>query len=114
MKCPGCSMSVGDIHGPNCALFIPLTAVTEEHCTTEVNTVSVVDDTPTNGDCYDEDTGEYLGQLESGLQEGTVTIDKSIPVQISMYVNGYWYIFRPSHKCKYEEEVKDGKSESKA
>jgi hypothetical protein len=45
------------------------------------------------GDTYDEDTGNFLGSLD--LPEG-------VPAQIAVFIDGYWYIFKPSHRYKHE------------
>lgn len=54
------------------------------------------------GDCYDEDTGEYLGllsntQIEAGQHLAT------LPAQISVFYEGYWYIFKPQSRYKEGE-----------
>jgi hypothetical protein len=47
-------------------------------------------DSPIPGDSYDEDSGEFLGNLTDG--EGNEL--RSIPAQISIAMNGYWYLFK--------------------
>lgn len=59
-----------------------------------------------NGDCYDEDTGIYLGQLtdtETAAAPALQTLN-SLPAQISIFYEGYWYIFKPQSKYKEEKE----------
>lgn len=57
----------------------------------------VEDVAPTEtGDAYDEDTGEYLA---------TLNLTNGLPAQISVFHEGYWYVFKPNGRYK-DEEVK--------
>lgn len=47
-----------------------------------------------DGDTYDEDTGDFLGNLDLGIVENT------LPAQIGIFHNGYWYIFKPQERYK--------------
>lgn len=112
-QCPSCKQEVGFLHLQDCKVAIADTlvepmedkpAVTETEVSQLESAINFGD--VSNGDCYDEDTGEYLGQLESGLIEGTVPMtgpDAAIPAQISMYFNGYYYVFKPTNRYKEEK-----------
>lgn len=71
--------------GCSCFLLANETLVAGEMATTDV---------PTDGDTYDEDTGRYLETLE---------IAEGLPAQISIFYQGYWYVFKPSSRYKHEQ-----------
>lgn len=56
-----------------------------------------------NGDLYDEDTGEYLATLEIAMDsQGVGKIsDGSIPASLSIFFNGYWYIYKIDSRYKH-------------
>ena len=59
-----------------------------------------------NGDCFDRDTGSYLGEVS--LTVDSISPDKpSMPVAIEIYFNGYWYTFNPTSKRILEEGEKE-------
>lgn len=45
---------------------------------------------PTIGDCYDGDTGEFLGNMTDGEGEPFITA----PVSIEIFVSGFWYVYK--------------------
>jgi hypothetical protein len=47
------------------------------------------------GDLYDEDSGEFLGNV--------APVDKSLPAQLSYFHAGYWYIFKPDSRYKQQD-----------
>lgn len=47
------------------------------------------------GDVYDEDTGEFLGNLQ--------LTDQTLPAQLAFYHQGFWYIFKPDSRYKHED-----------
>lgn len=56
------------------------------------------------GDCYDEDTGDFLGSLT--IESIIPGVDTGIPAQIAIFHKGYWYIFKP--QSRYKEGEQDG------
>lgn len=50
------------------------------------------------GDTFDEDTGAFLGQLS----EITTETVHRFPVQIAVYLDGYYYIYKLDRKEKQE------------
>lgn len=52
---------------------------------------------PTIGDCYDDDTGDFLGNLTDGNGEPFATI----PANITMFMGGYWYVYKMDSRTEY-------------
>jgi hypothetical protein len=60
-----------------------------------------------NGVIFDEDTGQHLGILADNLhdEENTTLIPiKTIPATLSVFLDGYWYIY----KLDSREQAEDG------
>lgn len=56
-----------------------------------------------NGDLYDEDTGEYLATIELTKEQNHPTVGdaESIPASLSIFFNGYWYIYKIDSRYKH-------------
>lgn len=52
-----------------------------------------------NGDLFDEDSNDSLGQIE--LVNGT------LPAQLSIYLNGFLYVYKIDRRYGYETESKE-------
>jgi len=63
----------------------------------------------TNGDLYDEDSGEHLGTFDVKDAHEGKEID-TIPASLSVYMNGYFYVYVIQRR--YKEGEKDGKEEA--
>lgn len=66
-----------------------------------------------NGTAFDEDSGVCLGHLteHESAAEAPLTI---LPAKISLYFNGYWYIYKMDTKVEAQKEEKeDGDKEIK-
>jgi len=61
--------------------------------------VEVGIETPENGDCYDADSGEFLGTLDPLVNTET----KHITIELTILHEGEMYVFKLSHKYKDEE-----------
>lgn len=59
-------------------------------------------DKPTTGDVWDEDSGEYLGTIDL-TEEGK----QVLPAQLSVWFEGYFYIFKPQSKYKDESNSQE-------
>lgn len=70
--------------------------------------VAIETPAPDNGDCYDEDTGTYLGQLTDTQLTEEASLE-TLPAQIALFHAGYWYVFKPSHRYK-EDDTKPNPS----
>jgi len=57
----------------------------------------------TNGDLYDEDSGEHLGQIDVKDAHASKEID-TIPAKLSVFMNGYFYVFNMHARYKAEDE----------
>ena len=55
----------------------------------------------TNGECYDEDSGINIGEID--LKENSTGIE-TLPAQLSVFFNGYWYIFHAVSRYKEGEQ----------
>mgnify|MGYP003403857338 FL=1 len=55
-----------------------------------------------NGDLFDEDSGEYLGEIDVKDAHNGKEID-TLPAGISVFFNGYFYIFAIKGRYKAEE-----------
>lgn len=53
---------------------------------------------PTPGDCYDEDSGDFLALLTDGNGDEL----RLPPVNISIFVGGYWFVYKMSHKVEHQ------------
>lgn len=60
-----------------------------------------------NGDIYDEDLGRYLATMELKV-EGDAK--ESIPAKLSIYMDGYWYVYTPI--ARYKQEKEDAQSQT--
>lgn len=61
-----------------------------------------------NGQIFDEDSGQQLGQLAENLYDETATElipIKAIPANLSVYFNGHWYYYSMTGKAKHEDNV---------
>jgi len=56
-----------------------------------------------NGDLYDEDSGEHLGQIDVKDAHDGKEVD-TIPAKLSMYMNGYFYVFNMHARYKAEDD----------
>lgn len=54
----------------------------------------------TNGECYDEDSGDHIGEIDLKDINGVETL----PAQLSVFFNGYWYIFHAVSRYKEGEQ----------
>lgn len=62
-----------------------------------------------NGDTYDEDSGEFLGRLTYTVGDKGNSEDEQMnlpPAKLSVYIDGYWYIYSMESKIKEEQNVK--------
>ena len=63
-----------------------------------------------NGDCFDEDSGEYLACLTyPALEENTDIAFPEVemrlpPANISVYIDGYWYNYKMDSKVNAMEK----------
>lgn len=121
MYCPECKTEEGTPHKEDCKLKLidftgaeervnrliesrkPFTQKEVEQGVEEMEKLLDVKEPSELGDTYDEDTGEYLGQLTTGAARILTTL----PVQISIFYEGYWYIFKPQSRYKEEKENND-------
>jgi hypothetical protein len=58
-----------------------------------------------NGDLYDEDTGTYFGAIDPEFL-------KEMPINIGMFLNGVWYIYKLDHK--YREGTQNAQEDKDA
>lgn len=66
-----------------------------------------------NGDCFDEDDGSYLGNLD--LRDEVEMKEKdTLPAKISVYFDGYFYIFQPVSRYKAQGEGEHNAEENKS
>jgi hypothetical protein len=83
-----------------------LANVSEEH---HVHVHVNVEETKyTNGEIYDEDTGQQLGILADNLHEDNaeeLTPIKTIPATLSVYLDGYWYEYKLDSRHKHEDTI---------
>lgn len=66
--------------------------------------------TRTDGDAFDEDSGDYLGNLTYNV-EGADIMDLP-PANLSIFVGGFWYIYKMDKKVKAEEGEANGQATS--
>lgn len=108
MYCPECNTEEGTPHKENCSLKSadiygtdsqPPKPFTQKEVEQEVEEMEKILLPNTNGDAYDEDEGTYLGQLTNDVDTMC-----SLPAQISIFYEGYWYIFKPQSRYKEEKE----------
>jgi hypothetical protein len=62
---------------------------------------------PENGDIYEETTGDYLGQLEPITAPGHPII-----LELAIFHNGDFYVYKLDRKYKATEEEKNEKLEN--
>lgn len=60
-----------------------------------------------NGDTYDEDTNEFLGRLTEGVEEEL----KTIPAQISIFKDGFFYVYKMDSRASLEQIKEAAKEE---
>lgn len=53
-----------------------------------------------NGDTFDEDANTYLGQIT----EADDSMLKAPPVNISVFLNGYFYVYKMERRYEQEQE----------
>jgi hypothetical protein len=58
------------------------------------------EDLNVDGDTYDEDTGDFLGRLTEGIEDDLTTL----PAQVAVFFQGYWYIYKIDSRYKKGEE----------
>lgn len=64
---------------------------------TDLTVVKEPDPVLENGDAFDEDTGNSVGSVcaDNGI---------AMPVNISVFRDGYWYVYKVDRKYEHEEE----------
>lgn len=59
-----------------------------------------------NGDLFDEDLGEHLATIDlfTVRKDGTAENKESPPASLSLFFNGFWYVYKIDSRYKEEEE----------
>lgn len=104
MFCPECATEEGTPHKEGCHVGKAEAILLRDRDKPFVKEDAAPNDY-SNGDCYDEDTGEYLGSFELNVEEKEEDAKESLPVQISMFYDGYWYIYKPMERHKHKPET---------
>lgn len=59
-----------------------------------------------NGDTFDEDSGEFLGNLTYSIPKSRDEFEEKMdnpPANISIYINGFWYQYKLDKKVDAKE-----------
>lgn len=63
-----------------------------------------------NGTTFDEDSGVCLGHLTEHESEAAAPLN-ILPAKVSIYFNGYWYIYKMDSKVEAQKEEKENDNE---
>lgn len=99
MFCPECNTEEGTPHKEGCHVGKAEAILLRDRDKPFVKEDAAPNDY-SNGDCYDEDTGEYLGSFELAATD-------PLPVQLSIMHNGFWYLFKVDSRTKHEPELSE-------
>lgn len=77
-------------------------AINFKETSTKVMSLSIDDEDAelAEGDCFDGDTGEYLGMLERPSNQ---PMNEDTPLILHVYIGGWWFNYKLDNKEKHEQ-----------